>query len=142
MLEDKPVELVTEVSSDLPLIRADKQRVRQIILNLMSNACKFTETGTIVLQAHPQDDSILVAVKDTGPGIPPEDQTSIFEPFQQTQVGLKKGGGTGLGLTISRRLAEAHGGALWVESIPGQGATFYVKLPLVSVIAPTLAGEK
>ncbi len=142
MLEDKPIQLVTDIGSDLPLIRADKQRVRQIILNLMSNACKFTDSGTITLQAHAHDGHILIAVRDTGPGIPPEDQEAIFVPFQQTGVGLKKGGGTGLGLTISRRLAEAHGGSLWVESTPGQGAAFYVKLPVVSATAPTLVGEK
>jgi signal transduction histidine kinase len=115
----------------LPLISGDKRRVRQILFNLLSNAARFTEEGTITLTASRQDDdSVLFAVTDTGPGIAIEQQALIFEPFIQTEAGLQKLGGTGLGLPISRQLAEAHGGRLWVESRQGSGATFYATLPI------------
>ncbi len=128
LLENKPVQLIVDIDETLPLIRADRRRVRQILLNLVSNACKFTDSGSITISAHQQDEQILFAVKDTGPGIAPEDQGTVFETFRQTETGLRKGGGTGLGLPISRRLAEAHGGKLWMESVPGEGASFYVSL--------------
>jgi signal transduction histidine kinase len=137
MLADKPVSLNVDISDNLPVIRGDKLRIRQIMLNLVSNACKFTDTGSVTIRACRKDGNILFSVKDTGPGIAPEEQYHIFEAFQQTQLGLKKGGGTGLGLAISRRLAEAHGGTLWFESTLGQGTTFYVALPISGQIPVT-----
>jgi len=106
--------------------------VRQIMLNLVSNACKFTEQGTVTIGAQRSNGDILFYVRDTGPGIAPGDHEAVFEIFRQTESGLRHGGGTGLGLPISRRLAEAHGGHLWLDSVPGQGATFYVSLPIRS----------
>ncbi|MBI5958429.1 MAG: HAMP domain-containing protein, partial [Chloroflexi bacterium] len=147
LLKDKPVELTLEVTPALPLIWGDKQRIRQIMLNLVSNACKFTEQGQIKLCVLRRDESVLVTVTDTGPGIPEEERKIIFEVFQQTQVGLQKGGGTGLGLPISKRLAEAHGGTLWFESTVGKGSTFYVKLPVAAevlkplMVSPEKMGE-
>ncbi|PJF32740.1 MAG: hypothetical protein CUN52_00030 [Phototrophicales bacterium] len=131
ILGDKPVEFVTDIASDLPPITADRQRVFQIILNLVANACKFTDTGKVTLSAkhQPQENTLLISVADTGPGIAPEEQSLIFQNFQQTRIGMEKGG-TGLGLPISSRLAEAHGGKLWVESALGAGATFFVQLPI------------
>ncbi|MCU0498625.1 MAG: ATP-binding protein [Anaerolineae bacterium] len=123
------VELRAEIAPDLPIISADKRRLRQILLNLISNAIKFTEHGTITLVAQIADDHVRFAVHDTGKGIPPEEHEAIFEAFKQTPDGLMRGG-TGLGLPISRRLAEAHGGHLWVESRVGHGASFYVTIPL------------
>ncbi len=85
------------------------------------------------------DDEIVVAVADTGPGIAPEDTTLVFEAFKQTKSGLQSGGGTGLGMPIAKSLAEAHGGRLWLESVPGKGATFHVALPIKSEeLVPTL----
>jgi signal transduction histidine kinase len=130
LLKDKPVELRTDIDSNLPHISGDKRRIRQIMLNLVSNACKFTESGHVTLSLRQQDHEILFSVKDTGPGIAPEDHDIIFETFRQSDAGIRQGEGTGLGLPISKRLAEAHGGRLWMESIVGQGATFYVALPL------------
>lgn len=132
LLKDKAVELKLEVAPDIPKIIADKRRIRQILLNLVSNACKFTDTGTVVVTLSAKDDEVLVSVKDTGTGIAPEDFEAVFEAFRQTRTGLHHGTGTGLGLTISRRLAEAHGGRLWLESEIGVGSTFYVALPVKS----------
>ncbi|MBN2303984.1 MAG: hypothetical protein JXQ72_05880 [Anaerolineae bacterium] len=130
MLQDKPVQLVMDVDQDFPLMTCDKRRVRQVLLNLLANAIKFTETGTITISAKRRADDVLFAVSDTGPGIPPDQHDIIFEPFIQTEAGIKHAVGTGLGLPISKRLAEAHGGRLWLDSEPGAGAVFYVALPL------------
>jgi signal transduction histidine kinase len=130
MLADKPVELHTEIDDNLPTMTGDRKRILQILLNVLSNACKFTEEGTITIQAHTVDQEIQVVVTDTGPGISPEDQANVFESFKQTDTGLRQGSGTGLGMPISKSLAEAHGGRLWFESEPGKGTTFYVALPI------------
>ncbi|HEX2620329.1 MAG TPA: HAMP domain-containing sensor histidine kinase, partial [Phototrophicaceae bacterium] len=138
LLANKPVKINLEVEPDLPPIRGDEQRVRQIMLNLISNACKFTEEGQIAVRAYRQNGDILVSICDSGPGIDPKHHKTIFEVFRQTKTGLRKSEGTGLGLPISLRLAEAHNGRLWVESTAGQGATFYVALPVESTLALTV----
>jgi signal transduction histidine kinase len=130
LLDDKPVEVVLELEPDLPLVTGDRRRIRQIMLNLISNACKFTETGTITLGLKQRENSLVFSVTDTGPGIAPEDQSLIFQTFRQTHTGMKRGEGTGLGLALSKHLAEAHGGQLWFESIAGKGSTFYFCIPL------------
>jgi signal transduction histidine kinase len=133
LIEKPQVKFVSEYDANaLPELVCDKRRVRQILLNLVSNACKFTEEGSITLSAALEKDHINIMVKDTGPGISADDHELIFEPFRQSRAGLSKGGGTGLGLPIARRLAEAHGGKLWMESVMGQGTTFYVTLPVAS----------
>jgi signal transduction histidine kinase len=110
-------------------ITADERRVRQIVFNLLSNAVKFTPSGGRVdLSALAEDGRVEIAVADTGPGIPPEELERIFEEFEQATAG-KKAEGTGLGLPLSRRLVELHGGRLWVESEPGKGSTFRFTLP-------------
>jgi signal transduction histidine kinase/HAMP domain-containing protein len=130
LLAEKPVELITDIAADLPLVVGDKRRLRQIMLNLVSNACKFTEEGEVRISIQPEGESIRFAVTDTGPGIAKEDYELIFETFRQSNTGLRQGEGTGLGLPISRRLAEAHGGRLWLESTIGAGTTFYFTIPV------------
>lgn len=139
LLENKPVALHVDLDEDLPLIQGDRRRLRQIVMNLVSNACKFTENGQITVAAHHTEaNQIIVSVQDTGPGILPDHVEHIFEVFTQTEVGLRHGEGTGLGLPISRRLAEAHGGRLWFDSVPGQGSIFYVSIPVsVPSVTPT-----
>jgi signal transduction histidine kinase len=129
LLTDRPVTFEEVVDANLPIMLGDRRRIRQILLNLLSNAAKFTEHGSITLTVKSEGNAVLFCVADTGPGIALEDQDIIFEPFKQTQTGIRHANGTGLGLPISRRLTEAHGGRLWVESQPGQGAKFYVTLP-------------
>ncbi len=138
LLMNKPIDIVLELDPDLPLLRGDEQRMRQIMLNLISNACKFTEEGQIVIKSYRQNQEILVSICDSGPGIDPKYHETIFEVFRQTKVGLRKSEGTGLGLPISRRLTEAHHGRLWVNSTSGEGATFYVSIPVNSRLELTV----
>lgn len=130
LLAGKPVKLVLDVDPEFPHLTCDKRRVRQVLLNLISNAVKFTEEGTITVSAKKIADAILFAVADTGPGIAPDQLQIIFEPFIQTETGIRHLGGTGLGLPISRSLVEAHGGHLSVDSTPGKGAAFIFTIPL------------
>jgi signal transduction histidine kinase len=130
ILLNKPVRLVQDVDDTLPPMSGDRRRIRQIILNLLTNAAKFTDEGCITLSIKRQDGHILLTVADTGPGISAEMQSFIFEPFIQTEDGLKHAGGSGLGLPITRSLVEAHGGRLWLESEPDVGAAFFVTLPV------------
>ena len=132
MLGDKPVQLVLDIDPNIPDLRCDKRRIRQVLLNLLSNAIKFTDKGTITLCAKKRENEILFAVIDTGPGIAQDQQGIIFEPFVQTETGIQHAGGTGLGLPISKQIVDAHQGRLWVESAPGEGAAFFVTLPLHS----------
>ena len=130
LLEGKPVQVYKFFDPALPPVRVDRQRIFQIFLNILSNACKFTEQGSIRIHTDHQNETVLIAITDTGPGIAPEDHEAVFETFRQTEAGLREGNGTGLGMPISKRLAEAHGGRLWLESTPGAGATFHVALPV------------
>jgi signal transduction histidine kinase len=130
LIADRPVTIEEAIAPDLPLVTGDRQRISQIMLNLVSNACKFTEKGTITIGAELRGEHIQFFVKDTGMGIASEDFEKIFQTFGQTRVGLKQGRGTGLGLPISRRLAEAHGGNLTVTSTVGEGSIFFVELPI------------
>jgi signal transduction histidine kinase len=130
LLADKPVEVLSKFDENLPLISGDKQRLTQVVLNLISNACKFTESGTIRLESKQEGNQVIISVSDTGTGIEPEQLERIFQPFIQSESGMRQGGGTGLGLAISRSLIEAHHGRFWVESKLGQGSTFYVSIPV------------
>jgi signal transduction histidine kinase len=109
---------------------ADAEKLEQIMLNLLTNALKFTERGTVTVECEARPDEVLVHVRDTGPGIPAEKLEAIFEPFVQAQAALTRTStGSGLGLPISRDLARAMGGDVTVESTPGVGSTFTVRLP-------------
>jgi two-component system, NtrC family, sensor kinase len=109
----------------------DERKVKQVLLNLLSNAVKFTpEGGQIRLRANWTDGAVEIAVSDTGIGIAPEDQTTIFEEFRQVGSDERKREGTGLGLTLAKKFVELHGGRIWVESELGQGSTFTFTLPL------------
>lgn len=140
LLDEKPVTLAASIDPDLPLIDGDRQRLLQVFLNIMSNACKFTDEGSIHLIAAMAGDKVRVSIQDSGPGIGPEDHALIFEAFKQTETGLRKGGGTGLGMPISKTLVEAHGGRLMLDSRSGGGATFTVDLPLHAPSPPVGGG--
>ncbi len=140
LLANKSVQVTTAIDEHLPAIQGDRQRILQILLNIVSNACKFTERGEIKVTTRQADGELIVEIADTGPGIAPEDWATVFEAFKQTGTGLRQGGGTGLGMPIAKSLVEAHGGRLWIESELGKGAKFYVSLPIKSAeLVPALA---
>lgn len=131
LVKEKPIELQKHVPADLPPVLADERRIRQVILNIVGNAAKFTEEGYINVSATYGDGEVLVAVEDTGIGIPPEKYNSVFQEFQQVDSSsTRKFGGTGLGLPVSKKFVEAHGGRIWFESEVNVGTTFYVALPV------------
>ena len=119
---EKKLALEVDAPADLPRGHGDERRLTQVLLNLVSNAIKFTEAGSVSIRAKVEDGSFQVAVTDTGVGIAPEDRERIFEEFQQVDSSsTRKKGGTGLGLAIARRIVELHGGRIWVEFDPGPG---------------------
>ncbi|GAB4501410.1 MAG: hypothetical protein Fur0035_09520 [Anaerolineales bacterium] len=136
LVKDKQIRLVKEIEPNLPTIRADAMRIRQVLLNLVSNASKFTEQGSITVsaQSHVSSDGVhevMVSVTDTGPGISPEDQKKLFLAFSQVDSSAtRKSGGTGLGLSICARLVELHRGRIGVHSAEGEGSTFYFTVPI------------
>ena len=136
---DHRITLRTEVPSEPLPVHADELRIKQVLLNLLSNAVKFTpDGGTVVVTAQRRRGDLEVTVSDTGVGIEPDDQHRIFDSFQQGTRGARKVEGTGLGLTLTRRIVELHGGQVWLRSEPGRGSTFGFTVP--SELAPP-AGE-
>jgi signal transduction histidine kinase len=126
------VELVSDPEVDV--VEGDERRIKQVIFNLLSNAVKFTPAGGAVdVGSSRVNGEVRISVADTGPGIAPEDHERIFEEFQQTGAGLEQREGTGLGLALSKRLVELHGGRIWLESELGKGSTFVFTLPARSV---------
>ena len=136
LFETKGLYLDIEMPSDLPLIFCDSTRIRQVVLNLLSNAGRFTEQGGVHIRAWHEHEGVVVSIADTGPGITEQDQKKLFEPFQQLEASIHhRHGGTGLGLSISKRFVEMHGGRMWLESQVGQGTTFYFALPIDTSVA-------
>jgi signal transduction histidine kinase len=128
---EKKLTLKSDVPQNLPMVRGDERRIAQVLLNLVGNAIKFTDTGEVAVKASAANGSLTIAVQDTGPGIPEADQKKIFEEFQQADSSAtKKKGGTGLGLAIAKRIVEMHGGRIWVDSKVGEGSTFSITMPV------------
>src|SRR5262249_11174885 len=125
------IDLHKSVDERLGQIEADERKIRQVLLNLLSNAIKFTpEGGRIEVAAKPVNGSVEISVRDTGVGIAPEYQEAIFEEFKQVGMASKKVEGTGLGLALSRKFIELHGGRIWVKSEIGIGSTFTFAIPV------------
>ncbi len=140
LLTAKGLELRLAIEDNLPKIYYDRTRIRQVILNLVSNAARYTEKGTITVGANVEGSYIIVRVKDTGPGIPPEDTKRIFEPFYQSLHRFPQTrDGSGLGLSVSREIVKLHDGEMWVETEPGLGSTFFFKLR--TSLPPELVSE-
>ena len=128
---EKKLELKTRVPQDLSIVRGDEQRIAQVLLNLLGNAIKFTEEGEVRVEVTDSDETFLVSVADTGPGISEADQKIIFEEFQQADgSSTREKGGSGLGLSIVKKIVKMHGGRIWVESDVGKGSTFRFTLPV------------
>ena len=133
LVRDKRVKLEKDVPVELPAVHGDRMRIKQVLLNLISNAIKFTHAGRVLVQVRPETDIVHVSVADTGIGISPADLQRLFEPFQRLDNPLaQQADGTGLGLAISKKFVELHHGRIWAESRESQGSTFHFTLPLTS----------
>ncbi|MDP9052402.1 MAG: GAF domain-containing protein, partial [Acidobacteriota bacterium] len=133
LFEAKSLRLVRNVDSDLPTVHGDEDRLIQVVINLISNAVKFTDAGSITCSARLEGGALVVGVTDSGIGIAPADQPKVFEKFKQVGDTLTdKPKGTGLGLPICKEIVEYHGGQIWVESQPGEGSTFSFTLPVTA----------
>ncbi len=131
LLGEKPVEVIEDIAPDLPQIAGDCRRIHQALLNLVSNAAKFTDQGHIRIQARCDAEQVTVVLEDTGPGIELSERERIFQPFRQGARSARKTlPGTGLGLPITLQLVKAHGGSLRCESEVGRGSTFTITLPV------------
>ncbi|HEY2897717.1 MAG TPA: ATP-binding protein, partial [Gemmatimonadaceae bacterium] len=136
----KKLSFSTDLPSDLPVMISDETKIKQVLLNLLSNAVKFTNTGGVVVRVRIEGSIVRVDIEDTGIGIRPEDMEAIWEDFRQVdQSRTREFGGTGLGLSITRKLIQALGGSVRVESEYGKGSTFSVALPLQ--LSPRLASD-
>ncbi len=128
---DKKLTFKADIQPDMPSGRGDERRLTQVLLNLVGNAIKFTDSGEVVIKAGASNGDFHLSVRDTGPGISAFDQAKLFQEFQQADnPKTRKKDGTGLGLAISRRIVEMHGGRIWIESQVGQGSIFLVTLPV------------
>jgi len=135
-VEEKPdVELIVDVPAGTPAIHVDKDRIHQVLINLLNNAVKFTDKGYVkVIVSMVEENSMEIAVEDTGDGIPEDDSNQVFEIFYQSVTEREYSGkpfGTGLGLAICKEIVEHYGGRIWVESEAGKGSSFKFVLPLV-----------
>ncbi len=144
LARDKNLSWKVDIAKDLPRVLGDRTRLRQVVLNLINNAIKFTSHGSITLSALTNEGKIIISVLDTGLGIPVDEQISIFDEFRQSSRTTSRGyGGLGLGLAICRHLVEKHGGQISVCSTgeEGQGSTFYFSLPAIDTSAPAPASK-
>jgi signal transduction histidine kinase/CheY-like chemotaxis protein len=140
LLRGRPVELLTDVPPELPTLELDRTRIRQVLLNLLNNAARFTRAGRICVTVQPGEKEVLVTVSDTGEGIPTDELPRIFDEFHQVDMSLRRNQeGAGLGLAISKRFVALHGGRIWAESELGRGSQFHFTLPLTpGIVAGSL----
>lgn len=153
LFRDRPIHLEVEIAHNLPALEVDRTRIRQVLLNLLNNAARFTEQGTVRVEAKRADGEVMISVSDTGPGIPADELPHLFEEFYQVDRSLhRKHGGAGLGLAISKHFVEAHDGCIWVASPSavrqgaehtslttgkgGPGSTFTFTLPIPGAHTP------
>ena len=140
LVGNKSLDLINDISPDVPLVQADENRVQQIMHNLLGNAIKFTESGHVTISAQVEDEYLAITVTDTGIGIPQESFERIFASFQQADGSTaREYGGTGLGLSVTKQLVELHGGKMGLQSEVGKGSRFSFTLPLVD--DPSLTAE-
>lgn len=137
LFDAKGLYLETTIAEDLPSVFCDRTRFREVVLNLLSNAGRFTECGGVHVRVWREGDDVVASVTDTGPGIPAEDLSRIFQPFQQLDGSVRRRyGGSGLGLSISKHLVELHGGTMWIESQQDVGTTVSFRIPITPPSPP------
>ena len=132
LVKDKPIVFIPKIEDNLPHTFGDKRRLRQVMLNIISNAIKYTEEGSITFCVESLAGVLHIEIADTGIGIASEDQARVFESFKQVQNELQTAMGTGLGMPISKYFVEIHGGKIWLESEVDVGTTFFVELPILT----------
>ena len=143
LAEEKMIDLRLVADKPEYLVWADEERIMQTFLNLIDNAIKYTpEMGEIEVRIKERKHDVLVEVSDTGIGIPPQEIDKIFDKFYRTSISQKKAGGRGIGLSIVKKIIEAHGGEIWVESELGKGTTFFFTLPKVHPEELKSSGER
>jgi signal transduction histidine kinase len=129
--EQKNLDFLLELDQGLPQVKFDRDKITQVLTNLVNNAIKFTEKGSIRIQTARKNDAIVVSVQDTGIGIKEEDMPRVFIRFEQLDTGMtRKTGGAGLGLSICKEIIERHNGKIWVDTKFGGGSTFNFTLPV------------
>lgn len=130
LAQEKNLYLQLDIDENLPMLQADRTRLRQVLWNIVGNAIKFTEKGGITISVQAKSNHLLCSIRDTGIGIKEEHVDVVFEQFRQIDGGLNRtAGGTGLGMPITKKLVELHGGEIWIESVYGQGSTFFFTIP-------------
>jgi signal transduction histidine kinase len=125
---ERKADVMMELGTNLPRIKFDTDKIMQVLINLLANAIKYSESGPVMIQTRLENNEVLVSVQDAGQGIYPDELDEIFKPFVQAKG--KKQGGTGLGLAITKEIVLEHHGRIWVESEVGKGSTFYFTLPV------------
>ncbi|MCY3831734.1 MAG: hybrid sensor histidine kinase/response regulator [Chloroflexi bacterium] len=141
LFNSKGLTLRSDIPLNLPELYCDRVRIRQVLLNLLSNAGRFTARGGVRVRARADEGAIIISVADTGPGIKADEMDEIFKPFQQVDGTIHSHwAGSGLGLSVSKHFVELHKGRMWLESEPGQGATFYFRLPVEEAISTEADG--
>ena len=142
LYQSKGLYLETEYPPDLPPVFCDSTRIRQVILNLLSNAGRFTEQGGVRIKVECEEDAVVISITDTGPGITMEDQEKLFMPFFQIDGSIRRlHGGSGLGLSISKQFVEMHDGKMWLDSQINAGTTLYFSLPLDTSLPVVQTGD-
>jgi signal transduction histidine kinase len=130
LLRNKDLKLITDLPDGIPIIHGDGPRLEQVMLNLMTNAAKFTPAGgTIFIRVRHEDNGLVIDVRDNGIGIAREEQARLFKPYSRLSSDRQRHPGLGLGLALSKQVVELHGGRIWVESEPGKGSTFSFFVP-------------
>jgi signal transduction histidine kinase len=141
LFDEKGLLLTRDIAPDLPMVVGDRDSLIQVVINLLSNAAKFTDEGSVTCRATHAGDEVVISVTDTGRGIAEADQPRVFEQFAQVGDALTaKPLGTGLGLPICKQIVERHGGRLWIESSLGSGSTFSFTLPVLDAAASSTVG--
>ncbi|MFF2014474.1 ATP-binding protein [Paenibacillus sp. NPDC058177] len=141
LLDGKPLRMVMKIPDDFPPVYGDEKRLMQILVNLLHNAIKYTDAGTITVSAEIVNGKAIIRVADTGAGMDEETVARVFKPYEQGALGINDGGGFGLGLSICKQFVELHGGILVLDSAPGQGSVFSFTLPLYVGLSSALSDE-
>jgi two-component system sensor histidine kinase ChiS len=137
LASSKSLNMYLDLAPEVDYVEADRTRLRQVLWNIVGNAIKFTEKGSVTLSMKMQNHNLLIGIKDTGIGIKKEDIPIVFEQFRQIDGSLNRAAsGTGLGMPITKKLIELHGGEIWVESTPGVGSTFWFTIPRHRTVKP------